>query len=171
MILLTTTGRPFETVADVLRPIGEDADIVLIDMPPSRNAGFRETLFAADWVLAPTQLERLSMEGIGYMAETCATLAAEQRRAPRLLGIVPNMARKQTTEHQAQLAELVTAFGAVVWLPIPLSVRVTEASAYGSTVFDIPKADVAAEAFRQIGARVLEATDGRPTTDDGGERG
>lgn len=160
MMLMTRTDRPFEAVADVLRQVGDHADVVLIDMPPSRYAGFKETLYTADWVLAPTQLERLSMEGIGYMAETCAALAKEHSRAPRLLGIVPNMTRQQTKEHQAQMAELVAAFGPVVWPPIPLSVRVTEASAYGSTVFDMPKGDQAAEAFRQIGARVLEGING-----------
>ena len=32
----------------------------LLDTMPSKGAGFRETLFAADWVLVPTQLERLA---------------------------------------------------------------------------------------------------------------
>ena len=65
-IFLAATGKPFDTVAQMLRPLSRDVDYTLIDMPPSKGAGFREVLFAADAVLVPTQLERLSLEGVAF---------------------------------------------------------------------------------------------------------
>lgn len=153
-IFMAATNKPFVTVADALRPLAAGRDVVLIDMPPSMAAGFRETLFAADWVLVPAQLERLALEGVGYMAQTCTAMREQYHAGPMLLGIVPNMARRQTTEHQAQMQDLIAAFGPTVWPPIPLSVRVAEAAAQGTTVFELPDAVGVAEAFRVIGQRV-----------------
>lgn len=155
-IFLAATNKPFGTVAGAVRGLAAPYDVTLIDMPPSLNAGFAETLWAADWVLVPTQVERLALEGVGYMAQTCVRLAEEQRsRRPRLLGVVPNMTRAQTAEHQAQMADLVAAFGALVWPPIPLTVRVAEAASQGTTVFELPGAAGVAAVFEQIGERLL----------------
>lgn len=155
MIFLAATNKPFNLVAEAIRPVAADRDIVLIDMPPSMAAGFRETLYCADWVVVPAQLERLALEGVGYMANTCMGLTTAYRSGPRLLGIVPNMARARTLEHQAQMADLIQAFGATVWPPIPLSVRVAEAASLGSTVYDLPDAAGVAAAFNLVGERLL----------------
>jgi chromosome partitioning protein len=159
-LFLAVTQRPFDAVAQMIRPLAETADYTLIDMPPSKNAGFRETLFAADFVLVPTQLERLSLEGVAFMSRTCQDLAREHGRGPRLLGIIPNMVRRQTNEHQQGMAELVNTFGPVVWPPIPLSVRVAEACSYGRTLFDYAPDEPVTEALRLIGQRVIENLEG-----------
>lgn len=160
-IFLAATGKPFDAVAQMLRPLAAQVDFLLLDTMPSRGAGFLEVLFAADWVLTPTQVERLSLEGVAFMARTCGELTRERGRGPRLLGIVPNMTRRQTTEHQAQMAELVATFGPTVWPPIPLSVRVAEACAYGTTVFaHAPEAPVTA-ALRLVGQRLIANLEGQ----------
>jgi cellulose biosynthesis protein BcsQ len=92
---------------------------------------------------------------VGYMAQTCQELRQTRQTGPALLGIVPNMARRRTNEHYAQLVSLTAAFGAAVWPPIPLSVRVAEATARGTTVFDLPDAVDIAAAFTAIGERVV----------------
>lgn len=139
-----------------IRPLAAIADIVLMDMPPSRMAGFNELLLSADWVIVPTQLERLSLEGVGLMAQAVHDLGEH----PRLMGIVPNMARARTNEHQAQLNDLVAAFGSVVWPPIPMTIRVTEAATYGTTVFDLCATDDVAQAMGAVVERMLGVVDG-----------
>jgi chromosome partitioning protein len=159
-VFLAATGKPFDTVAQMLRPLAAEADYLLVDMPPSKGAGFRETLFAADWVLVPTQLERLSLEGVAFMSQTCGELVRERGHGPRLLGVVPNMARRQTIEHRAQMDELVAAFGAIVWPPIPLSVRVAEACAFGTTLFKHAPDEPVTDAIRTIGQRLIKNLEG-----------
>jgi chromosome partitioning protein len=155
-VFLAATAKPFDSMAQLLRPLAAETDFTLIDTMPSKGAGFRETLFAADWALVPTQVERLSLEGVTFLAQTCQELARERGRGPRLLGVVPNLVRRRTGEHQAQLEELVRVFGAAVWPPIPLSVRVAEACAYGTTVFAHAPNEPAAAALRTIGQRLIE---------------
>jgi chromosome partitioning protein len=154
-IFLAATGKPFDTVAQMIHPLAREADYTLIDMPPSKGAGFREVLFAADWVLVPTQLERLSLEGVAFMAATAQEMASGRGRAPRLLGIVPNMTRR-ASEHTQQMAELVKTFGPTVWPPIPLSVKVAEACSYGRNLFDSAPGEKVTLALAEIGQRVIE---------------
>lgn len=161
-IFLAATGKPFDTVAQYLRPLAADADYTLVDMPPSKGAGFRETLFAADWVVVPTQLERLSLEGVAFMARTTQEIIAQHGRGPRLLGVVPNMTRRQTNEHRQGMIDLVITFGPAVWPPIPLSVKVAEASSFGKTLFEYAPTDPVTKALREVGKRLIENLEKRP---------
>jgi chromosome partitioning protein len=151
MSMLAAVGRLGE-IPGRLAPLRSIADFVLMDMPPSRSPGFTELLSGADDVIVPTQLERLSLEGVVLMAQTARALDA----GPRLLGIVPNMARRQTNEHQAQMGSLVETFGKAVWPPVPLSVRVTEAASFGTTLFDLCPEHATTQAMRLLVDRLLE---------------
>ena len=151
LAMLGAVGRLAE-VPTRIRPLAESADLVLLDMPPSRTSGFVEILSAADWVIVPTQLERLSLEGVALLAQTLQ----QMQGGPRLMGIVPNLVRARTTEHQAQMQSLVAAFGATIWPPIPLTIRVTEASSYGTTLFDLAPRAGATQAMQAVVSRMLE---------------
>mgnify|MGYP000709375820 CR=1 FL=1 len=160
MTALRALQRPFDTIAKALHPLGTLADYVLIDMPPSRAAGFHEALFAADYMLIPTQLERLSMQGVSMMAQTTLAIKRDYQRSPELLGIIPNMMRKQTREHVENLRELIETFQTTVWPPVPQSIRLAEAISYGSTVFDTAPTNPAAMALESVGRRVLLSIEG-----------
>ena len=160
MTALRALQRPFDTVAKALRPLGALADYVFIDMPPSRAAGFHEILFAADYMLIPTQLERLSIQGVGMMVQTAIAIGRDYGRAPALLGIIPNMVRMHTREHVENLRELIETFGDAVWTPIPQAIRLTEVSSYSTTIFVSEPGNPAAVALTTIGERVLLNTRG-----------
>lgn len=153
LTMLAAVGRLAEIPARI-RPLAQIADLVIVDMPPSRSAGFVELLSCADWLIVPTKLERMSLEGVKLMAQTVASL-----KGPRLMGIVPNLARANTREHQAQLTDLIAAFGAAVWPPIPLAIGVTEAASYGTTLWDMPPSD-AGRTMEKILTRMLEVSNG-----------
>jgi chromosome partitioning protein len=147
MRFLSVTDR-LASIPKMIEPLRDLCDMVLLDMPPSRSAGFAELLAACDWVIVPTQLERLALEGVGLMAQTAEGLRAKGR-GPRLLGVVPNMLR-QVNEHKAQMKALVEMFGPVVWPPLPLSVRVAEACAFGKSLFEIAPDDAVTIAMRTV---------------------
>ncbi len=158
MITLTTLRRPFDTIAKALRELEARVEngILLIDMPPSKAAGFQETLFAADYMLIPTQVERMSLSGVQMMADTVYRIRQEYGAGPRLLGIVPNMVRAHTREHTEHLQDLVEVFGPLVWPAIPHSIRVSEAATYGGTVFKLAPNDPVTQAMRAVCERFVE---------------
>lgn len=147
MRFLSVTDK-LALIPGMLEPLRGLCDLVLVDMPPSRSAGFSEMLAACDWVIVPTQLERLALEGVGLMAQTAEGLRAKGR-GPRLLGVVPNMLR-QVNEHKSQMRALVEMFGPVVWPPLPLSVRVAEACAFGKSLYEIAPDDPVTVAMRAV---------------------
>ena len=147
MRFLSVTDR-LASIPKMIEPLRDLCDVVLVDMPPSRSAGFTELLAACDWVIVPTQLERLALEGVGLMAQTAEDLRAKGH-GPRLLGVVPNMLR-QVNEHKTQMKALVEMFGSVVWPPLPLSVRVAEACAFGKSLFEIAPDDPVTVAMRTV---------------------
>jgi chromosome partitioning protein len=154
MFTVKALGRPFETVAQRLRPLARLADLILIDMPPSRAAGFHETLFAADYLLIPTLLERLSFQGVALMADTVTLLRQERHASLHLLGIIPNMMRP-VNEHRQNLADLAQHFGRQVWPPVPLSIRMVEAIRDGLTIFQSEPHHPAARALAGNAQRIL----------------
>ena len=147
MRFLSVTDR-LASIPKMIEPLRDLCDVVLVDMPPSRSAGFTELLAACDWVIVPTQLERLALEGVGLMAQTAEDLRAKGHGL-RLLGVVPNMLR-QVNEHKTQMKALVEMFGSVVWPPLPLSVRVAEACAFGKSLFEIAPDDPVTVAMRTV---------------------
>ena len=160
MTVLVTLRKPFDTIARALRPLTRRADYILLDMPPSKAACFHEMLYAADWVLVPTQLERLSLEGVTFMYRTVQELQEVFDNAPDLLAVVPNMTRIITNEHQEQMDALVEAFGAAVWPPIPESIRVAEACSFGTTLFEHAPNEKVTQAMKLVGERLIQALEG-----------
>lgn len=154
MIMLASVAK-LKRISEKLAPIGNRADYLFIDMPPSRSAGFTQLLSVADALIVPTQLERLSLEGVQFMANTVNQINS----GPRLLGIVPNMVRR-TNEHRDQLEALAQAYPKEIWPPIPLSVRVPEACGYGATMFDHAPNHKVTRAFLTVARRFVEVTGG-----------
>lgn len=146
---------PFNAVRGVLRKLDGVVNYVLIDMPPSRNVGFLELLFACDLVLVPTDLARLGIEGIYLMAQALGQIQEMHGSMPRLLGVVPNKFRKTRIE-KARLAQLVERFGASVWPPIPLAVAVQEACGAGASLFEVAPLAKVTRAMAQVCKRVEE---------------
>jgi chromosome partitioning protein len=157
---LAALHRPFDSVAQMLRQAAHllQPDYLLLDMPPSKAAGFRELLFAADYLLVPTQVERLRLHGVQYMADTVAELQRDYGQAPRLLGVVPNFVRARTLDHGEHLVDLVQGFGPLVWPAIPLSIRLSEAATYGVSVWERDPACDAAQALEAVCRRFVENT-------------
>jgi cellulose biosynthesis protein BcsQ len=92
---------------------------------------------------------------VQFMAQAAQDLRDGHGRGPRLLGIVPNMVR-YTKEHREQMTALVGTFGAAVWPPVPLSVRVAEACGYGQVLFDHAPKERVTRAVGLVGKRFLQ---------------
>jgi chromosome partitioning protein len=105
-----------------LRQVENVFDYVLIDTAPSASLLHILIYTATDYVLYPTKTEYLSFDGL---VEAMNHLeSANDQRAGRhlppveIIGIVPNMYRKGTLEHDNNLAALRDSYGDMVWEPI-----------------------------------------------------
>lgn len=146
-------GQRLDEVQKRLVAIAQQVDVLLLDMPPSQALGFQQMLAAGDWLLVPTKMERLSIEGVGQML----TLAMTHHL--RLMGVVPTMVQN-VIEHREQGQELLGVLQSAnvpdaLWPPIPNSIRVAEAQAQGQAIFDYEPQNPAAVALRNTARNVL----------------
>lgn len=110
-------------------------DVIFIDMAPSLDVLHLSGLLASDWVIIPTRLDALSVDGV---KEIVLTMAELSRRGHPFAGysILPTFFERSTRESFLQLEELTRVFGNHVLPPIPQDTRVREAPAYGKTLLE-----------------------------------
>jgi len=153
-------------LADILRPTGYDA--ILIDMAPSLDVLHINGLVASDFVIIPTRLDALAVDGV---KEILLTMGEVGQRGHLFQGysIIPTFFDRTTRETLTQFKEIVRAFNRRVWPPVPQDTRVREASAYGKTPWEYaPESSAVAGyvdnhqrigGYRQIMKRLMEVLD------------
>ncbi len=137
-------------------------DYVIIDTAPAASLLHLLIYTAADYAIYPTKTEYLSFDGL-VEAQSHLESANDFRMARRLppvqiAGIIPNMFRRGTLEHETNLNELKAHYGELVWDEIALRMLWAEslspASNYRPVYAYAPGSPAAAEAER-MGQRVL----------------
>jgi len=134
-----------------LKQLNSRFEYVVIDTAPTPSLLHGAIYLATDYILYPTECERLSFDGL---MESFTRLQATRRThgvEVKIAGIVPNKFRASTLEHQENLAGLKREFGDLVWPPIPLSIVWSEAAAYELPVFThAPTHDAASSVWEMV---------------------
>jgi chromosome partitioning protein len=118
-------------LADVLQNSGYD--VVVLDCAPSVDLLHFAALVAADYLLIPTRLDKLAVNGV---RDALQTLAALKRISHcQVAGILPTFYERVTLESHDQLIHLAQTFGRLVLPPIPQDTQCRVASRYGKTLW------------------------------------
>ncbi|MHC1684839.1 MAG: ParA family protein [Clostridiaceae bacterium] len=143
-------------------------DAVLLDLAPSLDILHINGLFASDWVVIPTRLDMLSIDGVKEILLTMAELN-QAGKCYRGYTILPTFFERSTKETLVQFRELVQTFGDHVWPPIPQDASVRAASAQGKTLWEASRSASALTGvksgrqyqggFTQVLERLLEVLD------------
>lgn len=142
-----------------LEPVVKLYDYILLDCPPTLGLLTVNALIAADEVLIPMAAEYYSMLGVSLLIKTVETIKVEGNPGLRVLGILPthvkrtNHAREVIARTKAELGDVVRVFDT----PINDSTRFPEASAQGTTVFDIAPDIEGAHAYLALAEEILHA--------------
>ncbi|GAA2053633.1 ParA family protein [Williamsia deligens] len=94
------------TLADALRPVLDDYDVVLLDCPPSMGPLTLNGLAMADGYLVPTIPDVLSTYGIGQVQKQIMRFAEEIGRPIVELGVVVSKYRAAATLHRDTVLRL-----------------------------------------------------------------
>lgn len=130
------TGMPFRE--QILRKAlgGLDFDITVIDCAPSLDVLHLAAMIAANWMIIPTRLDFLAVDGVNEVLRTLVGIRQAGTSVPRVLGILPTFYDRQTSETIVQLRSLASAFQALVMPPIPTDTKLREAPAHGQTIWE-----------------------------------
>ena len=137
-------------LADVLA--GASYDVILLDCAPSADLLHFAALVAADYLLIPTRLDKLAVNGV---RDALQTLAALKRISHcQVAGILPTFYERVTLESHEQLVHLVQTFGRLVLPPIPQDTQCRVATRYGKTLWEYAPSAKALNGYEQGNRRM-----------------
>ncbi len=140
---INAAQRPFSYLRERLRLVIEGAGgphFIIFDMAPSLGGLQERALWAADFVVIPSQMDYLSAEGVGNIIETLKLIQKKERWDGKFLGILPTFYEEQTRESKGILDEMHTKFGGYLFQPIRRATRLREAAHAGRTIYELDHA-------------------------------
>lgn len=134
----TLTGMAFREgiLRTTLQELEKCFDVTVIDCAPSVDVLHVAAMVAATYVVIPTRLDYLAVDGVQEVIRSMAQIRQAGTAIPRVFGILPTFYDRQTSETVLQLRTLASAFQALILAPIPTDVKLREAPAHGLTIWE-----------------------------------
>lgn len=122
-------------------------DYVFLDLAPSFDVLHINGLVASDWVIIPTRMDTLALDGV---KEVLLKMNEIQHNGHTFLGyrILPNFFERTTNETMTQFQTLIHNFGENLLPPIPQDTQVRVASAFGKTIWEYCPNRAAVKGYR-----------------------
>ena len=146
------------TVAEALKPIENDYDYVVIDTSPGWDPLTVNVLFYVNELLTPVSLEVMSVQGFGEFLKSIASIQ-KYRKEVALKFILPTFRDMRVKKSNNILTQLKKLYGDLVCTPIRYNVRLTEAPAYGKTIYEFAPGSNGAQDYRDLIRKVANDKD------------
>jgi chromosome partitioning protein len=161
--LVNTISR--ETVLrEYIQSVRKNYDYVFIDCSPSLGMLTINAMAAADSLIIPLQPQYLSAKGLEQLLGTVRRVKRQINPKLRIEGILLTMVDSRTKDAR-EIADLVReAYGKSIKVfatEIPRSVRMSETSKAGKSIFAYDGKCKAAEAYRNLTREVLDNAEKR----------
>jgi chromosome partitioning protein len=140
---------------DVLEPLRDDYEFILLDCPPSLGPLTVNALVAAERVIVPVQTEYFALEGLAGLLDTLALIQRELNPRLTVAGMLLTMHDARTKLAQDVEREVRAHFPALVFdTVIPRNVRLGEAPSYGIPVIHHDPHCAGSEAYFELAKEV-----------------
>lgn len=111
----------------IRRSLPEDADIVVLDTPPSLGLWLQMALGVTDDVVVAANPEEFSLVGMTQLLETVQRVRETLNPRLNVAAVVLNKVRSRTNEHDAYIEAFRSSFGSHVLSPVlPLRTAIPE---------------------------------------------
>lgn len=140
---------------EVLDPLRDSFDYILLDCPPSLGPLTVSALVAADRIIVPVQTEYYALEGLASLLETLDRVQRELNPRLTVAGMLLTMHDSRTRLGRDVEDEVRRHFPDLVFnTVIPRNVRVGEAPSYGLPVTHHDPHSAGAEAYFELAKEV-----------------
>jgi chromosome partitioning protein len=117
---------------DVLKPISEDFEYIIIDTPPSDSALTVNALACADEILIPLQAHYLAMEGLRTVLDDVEKARNGLNPKLKVAGILPTMVNQRTNIADIIIKKAKKKYGDLVYpFQVDFTIRQVEATLAG----------------------------------------
>ena len=154
---LAELEAPHLRLRDVLAPIKDRYDYLVVDSPPSLDLLTINGLSAADTVLVPVQCEYYAMEGLSKLMETIEMVRDSLNPSLKIEGIVFTMYDPRNNLSHQVVTEVKGFYNEQCFeTMIPRNIRLSEAPSYGKPCITYDLASRGSQSYIQL-ARELES--------------
>ena len=154
---LVAAERREYRLRDVLAPIRERFEFIVLDCPPALDLLTLNALVAADSVLVPMQAEYFALEGVSELLDTMERIRANFNPQLSIEGVVLTMFDERTNLAQQVAAELKTFLGdKLLTTTIPRNIRLAEAPSHGKPVLLYDVRSRGAESYIRLAKEIME---------------
>jgi len=154
--LVEMSNREFR-LSEVLAPIRDLYQFIVIDCPPALDLLTLNSLVAADSALVPIQCEFFALEGISQLVDTIDKVRQNFSRPLALEGILLTMFDDRTNLARQVADDLKDFFTTdVLNTVIPRSIRLAEAPSYGKPILMYDPRSKAAESYIKLAKEIME---------------
>lgn len=144
---------------EVLHPIKDQYDFILIDCSPSLGIVTINALTAADSTLIPVQCEYFALEGLGKLLNTIRLVQENLNSALTIEGILLTMYDPRVRLSKEVKEDVKNHFGRVVFdTVIPRNVKLSEAPSFGVPAVIYDPQSPGAEAYIALATEIIERT-------------
>jgi chromosome partitioning protein len=134
-----------------------EADIILIDAPPSLGLLTVNALVASDSVILPVQAEYYALEGLGQLLETMQIVRSGLNKTLGVMGILITMYDGRTSLSRQVEQQLKTHFSKFLFKSsIPRNVKLAEAPSHGKPIGLYAPNSSGAKAYEGLTKEVLK---------------
>lgn len=147
-----------QILAQYLEGLEEQYDVVVLDCSPSLGLITFNALSCADEVIIPVQAQYLSLKGMEQLFATIGKVKRKLNKNLSICGVLITMVNLRTTYNKEILTMLKTTYGDQVRIfegVVPYSVRASEASSEGKSIFRHDPQGKVAESYRSLIQEVL----------------
>lgn len=153
---LTELEQPHFRLRDVLKPVKDQYDYLVVDSPPSLDLLTINGLTAADTVLVPVQCEYYAMEGLSKLMDTIEMVKETLNPELRLEGILFTMYDPRNNLSHQVITEVKGFYSEQCFeTMIPRNIRLSEAPSHGKPCITYDLASRGSQSYIQL-ARELE---------------
>ncbi|OGO34228.1 MAG: sporulation initiation inhibitor Soj [Chloroflexi bacterium RBG_16_56_8] len=153
--LVAVNGRE-RLLANLLKPVCEKYDYILIDSPPSLGLLTLNALVAANAVIIPIQCEYLALEGLSQLLNTIHLVQEHLNQHLRVAGMAMTMFDSRTHLAIQVVEEVAKHFPDLIFHSvIPRSVRIAEAPSYGEPLVSFDPKSRGAQAYQALMEELL----------------
>ncbi|ANU49635.1 ParA family protein [Enterocloster clostridioformis] len=154
------SGRKEYLMRDVLMPVMEKYDYIIIDTPPALNLLTVNAYVVSDFLIIPMASDILSLVGLSQLKETIESVQENLNPELNVLGILLTRFNRRTLlsrdvlEMAQQLARQMktTVFGT----KIRSGVAIAEAPAHGESIFDYNPRSAAVKDYQELIDEIAE---------------
>jgi chromosome partitioning protein len=156
---LRNVRQPERRLADVVRPLASQFDVIVLDAPPVYSLLGLSVAVAADELVVPLRAEYLSLESLAQFLRWYRDRHADRRGLARITGILLTMVdyRRQATREIVDIIRRHNRRG-VFATEIPPDPRVAEAPSHGVPLVSYSPSSRASVAYERLTDEIVRRT-------------